>query len=213
MNLGNVIIFGDSYSTYAGHIPQGYAVYYSGKKETPPDLMDVSETWWHQVMSETGSELILNNSWSGSTICYTGYNGKDCSQSSSFIYRLNKLIDEGFFKENKIDTVFVFGGTNDSWANSPLGELKYESWEKDDLYSVLPAVCYFLDRLKRELPNARIICVINSELKPEIIDGLRVASEHYGALGIELHDIEKIKGHPTAKGMESIKDQVLDSLK
>lgn len=28
MNFGKVIIFGDSYSTYSGYIPEGYAVYY-----------------------------------------------------------------------------------------------------------------------------------------------------------------------------------------
>ena len=110
MALNNVIIFGDSYSTYLGHIPQGYAVYYSGRRETPPDLEDVSQTWWHQVISEADGKLVQNNSWSGSTICYTGYGCTDRSKSSSFIYRLNKLADEGFFKKNKIDTVFVFGG-------------------------------------------------------------------------------------------------------
>ena len=34
MNFGNVMIFGDSYSTYSGHIPEGYAVYYSGKRNS-----------------------------------------------------------------------------------------------------------------------------------------------------------------------------------
>ena len=87
MNFKNTLIFGDSYSTYAGHIPEGYAVYYSGKRATPPDLEDVSETWWHRLITETGSTLVRNDSWSGSTICYTGYNNTDCSETSSFICR------------------------------------------------------------------------------------------------------------------------------
>jgi len=103
VNLGNVIIFGDSYSTYKGYIPEGYAVFYSGERVTPPDLPNVEKTWWKIVLDANESNLIQNNSWSGSTIGYTGYDSADCSKSSSFIYRLEKLIDEGFFEENIID--------------------------------------------------------------------------------------------------------------
>ena len=86
MTLGNVLIFGDSYSTYEGDIPEGYAVYYSGHREKDPDISSVEKTWWGRLLSDTDSRLIQNNSWSGSTIGYTGYVG-DCSKTSSFIYR------------------------------------------------------------------------------------------------------------------------------
>ena len=92
------------------------------------------------MVTESNLNLILNNSWSGSTICYTGYDNTDCSNSSSFIYRLQKLIDQGFFDKNNIDTVFVFGGTNDNYADAPIGTMKYENWENNDLYSVMPAI-------------------------------------------------------------------------
>lgn len=39
MSFGKVMIFGDSYSTYKGYIPEGYAVYYSGSRATPPDVV------------------------------------------------------------------------------------------------------------------------------------------------------------------------------
>ena len=100
MDFKNVLIFGDSYSTFEGYIPKGFAVYYSESGSGETDVRNVKETWWHRLISETNSDLIQNNSWSGSTICYTGYNG-DCSETSSFICRLNKLIDAGFFKENE----------------------------------------------------------------------------------------------------------------
>ena len=115
MNLKNVLIFGDSYSTFEGYIPNGFAVYYSKTGSGETGIKNVEETWWYPLIKETDSRLLQNNSWSGSTICYTGYNG-DCSETSSFICRLNKLTDAGFFRENEINTVFVFGGTNDSWA-------------------------------------------------------------------------------------------------
>ena len=97
MKNEKIMIFGDSYSTFEGYIPEGYAVYYPRA-----DVTDVSKTWWYMLAEETASEIVLNNSWSGSTICNTGYSG-DCSKSSSFIFRLTKLIDEGFFRKNKID--------------------------------------------------------------------------------------------------------------
>lgn len=212
MNLKNVLIFGDSYSTFEGYIPDGFAVYYSKTEGGETDVRAVEDTWWYQLLKEIDSRLIQNNSWSGSTICYTGYNGSDCSKTSSFICRLKKLQDAGFFKENEIDTVFVFGGTNDSWAGSPVGELKYSDWEEQNLYSVLPAFCYFINELRRILPNAHIIPVINTELTPEIEEGFKAACAHYGIKPVALHNIDKRCGHPTIKGMEQIKNQIIDSL-
>ncbi len=212
MDLKNVLIFGDSYSTFKGYIPEGYAVYYSENYREETDVRNVAETWWHQLFSEIKSGLILNNSWSGSTICYTGYNNTDCSETSSFICRLDKLIKSDFFKNNDINTVFVFGGTNDSWANSPIGELKYSDWQKQDLYSVLPAVCFFINRLKEVLPNANIVFIINCDLKDEITQGIKSACEHYNIQQIQLKNIDKRCGHPTVKGMAEIKNQISDNL-
>lgn len=207
-----VIIFGDSYSTFDKHVPDGYASYYSEKGRPETDVTKVYETWWHQVVTEAKLNLVLNNSWSGSTICYTGYNNSNCSQSSSFIYRLNKLINDGFFAKNDIDTVFVFGGTNDNWANAPLGTIKYNDYENDDLYSVLPAICYFLKTLKNILPKANIYCLINTELKPEIVEGFEKACEKYSITKITFDKIDKRNGHPTIKGMQDIKNRVLSVL-
>ena len=142
----------------------------------------------------------------------TGYNNVDCSKTSSFIYRLRLLIEEGFFKENKIDKVFVFGGTNDNWANAPLGEMKWDGWKEEDLYSVLPAICYFMNLLRETLPQAKIYCLINTELKPEIFDCLKKASLHNKITPVDFAEIDKRGGHPTVKGMKDIKDIVLKCL-
>ena len=105
----NTIILGDSYSTFASFIPDGYLSYYSENERPETDVTKVSQTWWFQVMEAANLNLVLNNSWSGSTIGYTGYNNSDCSESSSFIYRLKQLIEDGFFEKNEIHKVFVFG--------------------------------------------------------------------------------------------------------
>ncbi|MBQ6707098.1 MAG: hypothetical protein IJN07_06315 [Clostridia bacterium] len=205
----NVLIFGDSYSTFEGYVPDGYAIYYSENENPETDVRNVKETWWYQVIQEKNFNLILNNSWSGSTISYTGYDNVDCSKSSSFIYRLKQLIESDFFVKNRIDKVFVFGGTNDNWSNAPLGEMKYSDWENDELYSVLPAICYFLNLLKKTLPHADIYCLINTELKPEITSCMKKACEKYGTTPITFSHIDKSYGHPTVQGMKDIKEAIL----
>ena len=62
MSGKNVIIFGDSYSTFEGYIPEGYAVYYSSHDDRhPTDVRRVEETWWHRVIEQTGDVLVRNN--------------------------------------------------------------------------------------------------------------------------------------------------------
>ena len=41
MNFKNVLIFGDSYSTFEDYIPNGFAVYYSKKGSGETDVRNV----------------------------------------------------------------------------------------------------------------------------------------------------------------------------
>ena len=100
----NTVIFGDSYSTFAGFIPNGYAVYYPNENQS--NVSSVEQTWWHALSKECDLNIVLNNSWSGSTICHTGYGGGDCSASSSFIYRLSNLIKEDYFIKHNIEWLY-----------------------------------------------------------------------------------------------------------
>ncbi len=209
----NILIFGDSYSTFNGYVPEGYAIYYSEDGRPESDVTAVSETWWHQVAQEKEFNIVLNNSWSGSTIGYTAYGGRDCSEDSSFIYRLHKLIEDRFFEQNQIHKVFIFGGTNDSWSDAPLGTAKYENFKKEDLFFVLPAVCYFLKAAKETLPDAEIYCLVNTGLKPEISHTMKSACEKFDVTPVVFKHIDKNCGHPTIKGMTDIKNSVLEALK
>lgn len=211
--INNFMIFGDSYSTHKEHIPEGYAYYYSteGDPAAPVKKMTPEQTWWGQLIEKTDAKLILNDSWSGSTIGYTGYQG-DCSTSSSFIYRYEKLFESGFFSQNKIDTVFVFGGTNDSWSNAPLGELQFSDWKREDLFSVLPAICYFMHRLKQDLPQTKIVFLANCGIKPEVIECMEKAALRIGVTCIKLNNIDKISSHPSITGMQQIAEQIAEGL-
>lgn len=212
MNLGNVLIMGDSYSTFEGYIPEGYGPYYTKNPEKETDVRDVAQTWWYQVLSETGAHLVQNNSWSGSTIGFTTYGGRDCSRQYSFIYRWEQLEQNRFFKDNQIDTVFIFGATNDSWADAPLGKLMLEGWKRKDLYQVLPAIGYYMHQVRQTLPESRIYGIVNDELKTEIKEGLQTACAKNDIAVISLKEIDKVDGHPTALGMRQIKNQIMTAL-
>ena len=210
-----ILIFGDSYSTHKDYIPEGYPHYYctEGRGEDEPvTKMTPEQTWWKRLVDKTGDTLVLNNSWSGSTIGYTGYSG-DCSATSSFIHRYNELMAAGFFDANEVDTIFVFGGTNDSWCNAPLGEEKYSDIKREELFSVRPAICYFMARLKEDHPDKKVVFICNCGLKSEIAECMRNAAARVGVALIELENIDKQKGHPTILGMEQICDQVMAGLK
>ena len=203
-NINKVLIIGDSYSTFSGYNPEGYSVYYDTKESRGLDVRRVEEVWWHKLLTSLDAELVLNDSWSGSTVSYTAYGGADCSHSSSFIYRARRLIDSGFFDKNEVDTVFLFGGTNDSWSGAPLGELKFADFNEDDLYSALPAISYLIMLIKDTLPKANVFYLINTNIKPEITAAIKEACRHFGAEYLELKSIDKKNGHPTVKGMDDI---------
>ena len=209
----NAIIFGDSYSTFKGFVPERYDIWYSENVRPETDVTNVSQTWWHQVMNEANLNLVLNDSWSGSTISYTTYTNIDCSKSSSFIFRLRQLSETGFFEKNQIHTAFVFGGTNDNWAGAPMGEEMFRDWTEKDLYNVLPAVCYFLYLLRETLPEATIYCLINDALRPELTACMLGACEKYAITPVTFERLDKQCGHPTIQGMKDIAQQVLNVIK
>ena len=108
----NVFIMGDSYSTYEGYIPKGYRFYYSDQRKENPIVKGVEKTWWNILANENNLNIMLNDSFSGSTICNTVR--EILTVESSFVSRIDKYIAEKVFTENKINTMFIFGGTNDT---------------------------------------------------------------------------------------------------
>ena len=210
--IGNLFILGDSYSTFKGYIPREDAFYYYPEETTPPSVktMRLEETWWQRFISATDAKLVRNDSWSGSTISYTGYLG-DCSGTSSFIYRYRALRDEGYFEKIGVNTVIVFGGTNDSWVPAPLGEDRGYATE-EDLYYALPAISCLMNEMKADLVGARIVFVANCDINEKIVARMKEEGARLGIEVVELSGIEKIDDHPTPSGMAKICDQLLLAL-
>lgn len=221
MSFGNIFVLGDSYSTFEGcmvckeagchYTSEGMRKVDGMSVEEKEDVCKVEQTWWDLLAAETNSTIIANNSWGGSTICNTGYGGGDFTWFS-FTTRLNKMIEDGFFEKNKIDTIFVFGGTNDSWANAPLGELQFSDWQVDDLYMAMPAFCYLLDMIKTKLPDTKPIVLINTDLQPVFEEKYIEGCEKYGVEYVKFDYVHKWDGHPTLTGMRQIKDKILELL-
>ena len=115
--MKNVVIFGDSYSTFMGEIPKGYGTYYPSL-----DVTHKEDTWWYKFFSKSRYNLLYNHSWTGATIGYTGYDGCDCSNTKSFIARYRRIRNNLILRRDDIDLIIIFGATNDSWANAPLGD-------------------------------------------------------------------------------------------
>ena len=200
-----ISILGDSYSTFQGYVqPDTNAVWYSATKRKDNNVDKVEQTWWHKFIKENNFQIEVNNSFSGSTICNTGYNKLDYSDRS-FITRMDKL--------GNPDIIFIFGATNDSWTNAPIGEYKYTDWNKEELYTFRPAMAYMLDNMLQLYPSAKIYFILNSELKEGINESIHTICQHYRIACIDLHDIEKQAGHPSDAGMTAISEQLTTFIK
>ena len=112
LSLGNVMILGDSHSTFAGYIPEDYISWYKPETDTN-NVTRVEDTWWHLLVNNTAnSNLVLNASYSGSTISYTGYDEQYASQIS-FLSRLDNIINSNEIDLSSVNTFIIYGGIND----------------------------------------------------------------------------------------------------
>ncbi len=200
-----IAVFGDSYSTFEGFNPQGYAIWYDSRnRPETTDVNKVEQTWWWQVIKEGGYKMGNINSYSGSTICNSGYNDEDYSDRS-FVNRTSLL--------GTPDILLICGGTNDSWANAPIGDYKFGDWKRADLYTFRPALAKMLSDIRLRYPNVEVYFILNSELKEEINESVKKICKEYQVPVIALHGIDKKNGHPSVKGMKSFAQQVLKAIK
>lgn len=194
-----VSILGDSYSTYEGAIPEGNACWYFAAPKNRNDVTEKEQCWWYQAVGLLGGTLERNEAFSGSTVCNTGYGGKDVT-TTSFIARADRL--------GEPDVILVCGATNDSWANVPIGEFKYADFTAADLKTFRPGMAKMCEKLRATYPKAKVYFILNDCLKPVINDSVHEICRHYGIPCVDLKDISKGKGHPDIAGMKAFAEQV-----
>ena len=198
-------VLGDSYSTFKGIIPAENATWY------PTDRNDVKEpeqTWWGLIEQRLGWKLEMNNSFSGSTVCYSGYaingNPRLDMTKSSFITR---ACDLGF-----PDYILVCGATNDSWAHVPMGDFKFKKWTKEDLYFFRPAMAKMCEELVTLYPEAKVVFILNNDLSDEVDESVHKICKHYKIQCVDLVAIDRQAGNPSILGMDQIATQVIEAL-
>ncbi len=210
-----ITIFGDSYSTFDEYITPSTNepwYYFPGheKKTVQNDVMHPDQTWWWQVIENLGARLERNNSYSGSTIGYTGYIVKETGKHDNYKPRsfITRAPDLG-----NPDIILVCAGTNDSWCGEELGEEKYSDWEEQDLYTFRPAMAKWCDTMKTLYPDKRIIFIINTDLKEDFVESMKKCLDRWGIEWMQLKKIDKQYGHPSVKGMKAIADQVTEYIR
>ena len=201
MKKKKISILGDSYSTYKGYNRDGYDIWYPNEQQ---GVMSVEDTWWKKLCDEKNLELIDNNSYSGSTICNIGYDGAD-SSNSSFITRITREMSP---ESTESDYLIIFGGTNDFWAGSPVGQIKYQDFNEDDFKQFAPAFCILMSYVTKKYANSEVYVVINDILPDYMVKIMEEVCEHYGHTIIRLEDVNKINGHPTVAGMTTIAEEI-----
>ena len=197
-------VLGDSVSTLAGYHPPECGVFYDWQVKRRAGIRGPEDTWWGRVLEALGGQLLVNHSWSGSTVCRLP--GCEIQSYGCSDGRTGALGAEG----RTPDVVMVFMGIND------LGySLDPEAFFAD--------YCRMLQKIRRNYPQTAVWCLTLPNLsglgaRAAVYNrAIRAAAEQNGCRRIELFcedaPCETMDGyHPTAGGMETIGRLVLEGL-
>ncbi len=128
-----VAIIGDDISTYLDTMVDGAPYLYPYKAS---GVSDVNHMWWMQLINKLGMELLINNSYSGSTVKAF----KDNQMAGEKDFRIAKCQVE----EELPDYIFVFMGLNDCRSNV-------------DVHDFNNAYINMTNKLKAAYPTATIV--------------------------------------------------------
>ena len=141
-------VLGDSISTFEGYTIPKNCEFYTMPKKLISGITRVSDTWWGGVIAHLGGKFLVNNSISGSTVCYSSsyeYQSYGCSDERT------SSLHEGDILPN---VIMVYLGTNDFGMGK-----KISSEDKTDLSVFENAYREMLNKLKTNYPEAEIWCV------------------------------------------------------
>ena len=148
-----VSILGDSISTFQGWIPEGYACFYP---DPDNDIKDVSQTWWMQVIQNTGMRLLVNGSLSASTVC-----GDSRAENSGAGCSSNRIVDLMGNTGTVPDVILVYMGINDFFHSIDLGSFSGAAAHRNDHYiwDFTEGYELMLQKLQAVYPTSRIYCM------------------------------------------------------
>ena len=141
-------ILGDSISTFEGYTEPKDAVYYDKAKKMETGVLTLADTWWGMVIEGLGGKLLVNNSWSGSTVC--NHPSFEVPSYACSAERTSSLDNDGIAPS----VILVFMGTND-WG------MGFRVTDSQGKSTTVFSVAYreMLTRLKENYPDAEIWCM------------------------------------------------------
>ena len=192
-----VSVLGDSISTLAGWVPDGWRVHYGGEARVE-GVERPSDTWWGKVIERLGGRLVANSSYSGSVV--EGF-GVPAGDSHGRVAALRGPDGE------VPDAVLVYMGINDyGWAggrNQVMGGSPSVSASPEELggpHEVLPvadegargrfvgAYRSMLGKVRALAPEAAVWCLT---LAPGTVPGKPGACYKYSIRGVGLDDYNR----------------------
>lgn len=192
-----ISILGDSLSTFAGYVPSNNPVYYPNDAN---DVLSVEQTWWMSLIIDTNAELEINESWSGAMVCG--------SEKSSFSSRVENL--------GNPDYIIIHGGTNDNWANVPVGELHFSASEGElNVNEFSDAYDLTIRKAIRLYPHANIIIIVPMWVKNDFANAIINISKHYNLFAcVDLRklSISEINVHYQVDGMLTVEKEILKNI-
>lgn len=175
-------ILGDSISTLEGYNPKGYNLFFTGETCQKSGVSDMNDTWWGQVISCCGGELLVNNSWSGS--CVTKLPNRDSLFPSGCSNERTNGLHIGSVKP---DVIIVYLGTND-WARGAEAT-NADGRDCDKMWASVFETAYdkMLEKLRNNYPDTEVFCCTLCSTymsgKPSF-----VFPENYGGINIEKYN-------------------------
>lgn len=148
-------LLGDSISSYAGTIPAGNDVYYTGNNS---GVSDPTQMWWSVLCRKTGMVPCVINGWSGSAITQLTDSAHVNKVPMSDISRCQALHTESADP----DVILIAGGVND-YSYAQQASQKPGTWDGttapvngnsfDETYAVM------IKNIQTAYPKAVIICL------------------------------------------------------
>lgn len=222
-------ILGDSISTLEGYSEPKYAVYYDTARKISSGVLTLSDTWWGQVVEGLGGELLVNNSWSGSTVCSNPlYEVPSYGCSDKRTAALGK---DGILP----DVIMLFMGTNDWGLGIRVSNDRFVKGNENNTEIFSVAYRKTLEKLKKNYPEAEIWCmtlpISRCSLKEnfqfpyyyggrhisEYCEAIRACAAQYDCRVVDLYrhiePYDTVDGfHPNASGMKTLANAVIEEL-
>ena len=146
-----VSILGDSISTFTGTMPADYNIFYPESGDIP----NASQTWWGQLLTNTGMVLCRNASSANTDV--TGNSlAMDGSAPGCSIRRIADL--KGTDGSNP-DVILIYMGINDFARSRTLGSFRAPGVQTEgEVMTFTDAYELMLQKIKALYPSASIYC-------------------------------------------------------